>query len=98
MDCLGVGDFSVGTNLIEVKCTNKRFLSADYRQMLMYWLLSYCSAIERNTVEWSHGILINPRLNLLFRFSFDDVIEIVAAGKSKPELAELFSAILGDRR
>lgn len=30
----GAGDFSIGTRLIEVKCTNKRFISADYRQIL----------------------------------------------------------------
>jgi hypothetical protein len=28
----GVGDFSIGTRLIEVKCTNKLFSSSDYRQ------------------------------------------------------------------
>jgi hypothetical protein len=93
----GVGDFAIGTALIEVKCSNKRFSSSDYRQLLMYWLLSYCSAIERGTIEWSHGILINPRLNLLVRFSFDEVVAVVGAGKSKVELVELFSAILGNR-
>jgi hypothetical protein len=65
----GVGDFSIGTTLIEVKCTDRHFVSSDYRQILMYWLLSYCAAIESGTPEWSQGILANPRLNLLVRFS-----------------------------
>ncbi len=42
----GSGDFSVGRHLIEVKCTNKPFSSSDYRQIMMYWLLSYAAAIE----------------------------------------------------
>lgn len=93
----GVGDFSVGRALIEVKCTNKRFVSSDYRQILMYWLLSYCAALESGASEWSEGILVNPRLNLLVRFSFDDIVPIVGAGKSKIELVELFSTMLGTR-
>lgn len=39
----GVGDFALGRDVIEVKCTNKIFSSADYRQVVMYWLLSYCA-------------------------------------------------------
>jgi hypothetical protein len=93
----GVGDFSIGTTLIEVKCTNKRFSSSDYRQILMYWLLSYCAAIERGTLEWTEGVLANPRLNLLVRFSFSEIIGVIGAGRSKVELVELFSAMLGTR-
>jgi hypothetical protein len=93
----GVGDFSIGTTLIEVKCTNKRFSSSDYRQILMYWLLSYCAAIESGAPEWSEGILANPRLNLLVRFSFSEIISVIGAGRSKVELVELFSAMLGTR-
>jgi hypothetical protein len=93
----GVGDFSVGRSLIEVKCTNKRFVSSDYRQILMYWLLSYCGALEAGAPEWLEGILVNPRLNLLVRFSFSDIVPIVGAGKSKVELVESFSTMLGVR-
>jgi hypothetical protein len=93
----GVGDFSVGATLIEVKCTNKHFSSSDYRQILMYWLLSYCAAIESGKPEWSSGILVNPRLNFFVRFSFDEMISVVGGGQSKVELVELFSAILGIR-
>jgi len=93
----GVGDFSVGATLIEVKCTNKHFSSSDYRQILMYWLLSYCAAIESGKPEWSSGILVNPRLNFFVRFSFDEIISVVGRGQSKVELVELFSAVLGSR-
>jgi hypothetical protein len=93
----GIGDFSVGATLIEVKCTNKHFSSSDYRQILMYWLLSYCAAIESGKPEWLSGILANPRLNLFVKFSFDEIISVIGGGHSKVELVELFSAILGNR-
>jgi hypothetical protein len=93
----GAGDFSVGKTLIEVKCTNKHFSSSDYRQVLMYWLLSYCGAIENRNQEWSTAILANPRLNLFVKFSFDEIARITSGGRSKIELVEQFSAILGSR-
>ena len=92
----GCGDFSHGTTLIEVKCTNKHFAASDYRQIVMYWLLSYASSIERGTAEWTNGILINPRLNLVLEFSFDEIIVIIGAGRSKVELLQLFSSMVGD--
>ncbi|MBR1021344.1 hypothetical protein JQ559_12070 [Bradyrhizobium viridifuturi] len=92
-----VGDFSIGRALIEVKCTNKHFISSDYRQILMYWLLSYCAALETGATEWADGVLVNPRLNRVVRFSFNGLIPIVGAGKSKVELVELFSTMLGTR-
>jgi hypothetical protein len=90
----GVGDFALGQDLIEVKCTNKRFSSADYRQIVMYWLLSYAAAVEVGGHEWIGGILVNPRLNLILKFKFDDLIEIISAGKSKVELVRIFSSII----
>jgi len=93
----GLGDFSVGATLIEVKCTGKHFSSSDYRQILMYWLLSYCAAIESGKPEWASGILVNPRLNLFVKFSFDEIISVISGGQSKVEIVEIFSAILGSR-
>ena len=90
------GDFSVGTTLIEVKCTSRSFGSADYRQVLMYWLLSYASSIEHESNEWTTCILLNPRLNNVVEFSFDEIIGFVAAGRSKIEVLELFSFVVGD--
>lgn len=92
----GVGDFSVGPKLIEVKCTNRNFGSADYRQVLMYWLLSYASAIEHDAPEWTSCVLLNPRLNHVVEIPFNDIIGVTAAGRSKVEILELFSSIVGD--
>jgi hypothetical protein len=93
----GVGDFSVGDTLVEVKCTNKHFSSSDYRQVLMYWLLSHCSAIESGSKEWSKVVLVNPRLNRLVKVSFEEIVAVVGGGQSKVDLVEAFSAILSDR-
>jgi hypothetical protein len=90
-----VGDFALGHDIIEVKCTNKNFSSADYRQVMMYWLLSYAAAVEVRGREWVGGILVNPRLNLILTFKFDDLIEIIGAGRSKVELVEIFSSMIG---
>ena len=90
------GDFSIGTVLIEVKCTNKNFGSADYRQILMYWLLSYAASIEHGSDEWSKCVLVNPRLNRLVELSFNEIIGPIAAGRSKVELLQVFSYIVGD--
>jgi hypothetical protein len=94
----GNGDFAAGRCLIEVKCTSRRFVSADYRQMLMYWLLSYAAALEERASEWTHANLINPRLGLTFTISFDELVRLVAAGRSKVELLGQFAALVGDRR
>lgn len=92
----GVGDFSVGTRLIEVKCTNKHFSSSDYRQLVMYWLLGYASSVENGTPEWTDGILINPRLNYLVQLPFNQMIGVISAGRSKVELLEIFASLVGD--
>ena len=90
------GDFAIGTQLIEVKCTNGNFRSADYRQVLMYWLLSFGSSIEHDTIEWKSCVLLNPRLNGVLVLSFEEVIDLVTGGTAKVELLELFSFIVGE--
>ena len=90
------GDFAVGTQLIEVKCTNRPFGVRDYRQVLMYWLLSYAAAIERDCTEWTSCILLNPRLNHVVEITFCEIIGFITAGKSKVEILELFSSVVGD--
>lgn len=92
----GQGDYAVNHTLIEAKCTAKRFSSADYRQVLIYWLLSYASAVEGQTEEWKSFILLNPRLCLRVELNFDDVIPLVAADRSKVEILELFNSTVGD--
>lgn len=92
----GLGDFSIGNKLVEVKCTNKRFSSADYRQVLIYWLLGYASSLEHNTAEWSDVLLVNPRSNQVVCLPFDEIIYVTSAGRSKVELLELFASLVSE--
>ncbi|EOI3591688.1 hypothetical protein ACMSYV_003686 [Proteus mirabilis] len=92
----GQGDFSVGQRLIEVKCTNRNFSSSDYRQILIYWLLSFASSIEGGKDEWKTGVLLNPRANKYIEIDFNELVRIAGAGRTKLELLELFSSIIGD--
>lgn len=92
----GAGDFAIGSRLIEVKCTNKPFSSSDYRQVMMYWLLSYASSVEDGIAAWSDALLVNPRLNKIVKVYFDEVIQVIGAGRSKIDILELFSFIVGD--
>jgi len=89
------GDFSIGSKLVEVKCTGKNFSSADYRQLIIYWMLSYAAALEGKGTEWSEGLLVNPRHCSVVRFAFDDLLNTVSSGRSKVELLEAFSAMIG---
>lgn len=92
----GYGDFSVGTTLIEVKCSSRNFSSSDYRQILIYWLLSFSSSIESDKQEWNSGILLNPRLNKYIEINFNELVKVAGAGRSKIEILELFSSLVGD--
>ncbi len=94
----GVGDFSVGTTLVEVKCTGKNFSSADYRQVLIYWLLSYNAALEKDTPEWTEVVLMNPRRGYTLTLFFSDLVELLSSGRAKVELVELFMNIVDERR
>lgn len=90
----GVGDFAVGDCLVEVKCSAKNFSSADYRQVLMYWLMSYLYAIETNSTEWKSCVLINPRVNKMVEVDFDELVRLVSPGGSKLQLVEKFRALI----
>ncbi|MCG8519618.1 MAG: hypothetical protein MI794_16645 [Pseudomonadales bacterium] len=92
----GSGDFSIGTKLIEVKCTSKNFGSADYRQLLIYWLLSFAGSLEGKSAEWERGVLLNPRLNKYVEIEFNELISFAAAGRSKLEILKLFESIVSD--
>lgn len=92
----GVGDFATNTSIIEVKCSSRRFGSADYRQIVIYWLLSYIEGLEKNLPFWTTGILLNPRLNFVVEFAFGDLIPLIAAQRSPIEIVETFRAIIDD--
>lgn len=93
----GNGDFSIGTTLVEVKCISKNFGSSDYKQMLMYWILSFLASIENNGTEWAKGILLNPRTGIAVSFEFDDLLRIVSAGSNKIEVLQRFVSMVGSR-
>lgn len=93
----GNGDYAIGSTIVEVKCSNRNFSMSDYRQLIMYWLLSYAAELEKKQNEWTHGVLMNPRLNKIVSFSFDDVVES-SAGRSKVEILELLKTLLTDSK
>ena len=92
----GVGDFATSRSIIEVKCSIKRFSTADYRQVLMYWLLAYIEALDRGTSSWDSGVLLNPRLGLAVEFSFSELIPLVAFRRSALSVVESFAAVIDE--
>ncbi|MGJ3434910.1 hypothetical protein [Serratia sp. Je.1.23.a] len=92
----GYGDFAIADKLIEVKCSSRNFSSSDYRQILIYWLLSFSSSIEGGAAEWKTGVLLNPRANKYIEVGFQELVKIAGAGRTKLEILELFSSVVGD--
>jgi len=92
----GSGDFACDTTLVEVKCARRRFGASDYRQIMIYWLLSYAASVEGRGDEWEVGVLLNPRRNEIVEFRFDDFVAAVGAGRSKVDILELFGWLIGD--
>jgi hypothetical protein len=90
------GDFAIGSTLIEVKCKQDNFGLADYRQILMYWLLSYASAIEKNDLEWMSMVLLNPRRNIVVRVDVDEMFGLLSHSASKVEVLQLFATLIED--
>jgi uncharacterized protein (UPF0264 family) len=90
----GVGDLAYERTLIEVKCITGNFSSADYRQVLIYWLLSYAGAMEGRGGEWEVGVLLNPRLCSYVEFKFSSLVNLLGAGRSKAELVQAFSVLI----
>jgi hypothetical protein len=93
----GHGDFALGSTLVEVKCTAKRFSSADYRQVAIYWLLSYAASIEGQGVEWKDFVLLNPRSGQKVSMEFDAFLSITSSGRTKVDILQLFQSIVGSR-
>lgn len=90
----GSGDFSVSDTLIEVKNTDRNFIANDYRQVLMYWILSYAKSLEGGATGWSTYLLMNSRLNRSVFGSFDDLVEAASGGLSRIEVYEYLRAIV----
>lgn len=93
----GRGDFSLGSTLVEVKCTAKRFSAADYRQIAIYWLLSFSASIEGHSEEWQNFVLLNPRNGVQVSMKFDSFLSIISSGRTKVEILQLFQSLIGSR-
>lgn len=93
----GHGDFALGNTLVEVKCTAKRFSSADYRQVAIYWLLSYAASIEGHGAEWQDFVLLNPRSGEKVSMKFDAFLSIISSGRTKVDILQLFLSLVGSR-
>jgi hypothetical protein len=91
------GDFSVGRALIEVKCTAKRFSASDYRQVAIYWLLSYAAAIEGRGEEWQEFVLLNPRSGVAVSMRFAPFLSAIGSGRTKVDILQLFQSLVGSR-
>ena len=87
-----LGDYACGTTLIEVKCSGKRFSSADYRQVTIYWLLSYIQSLEKQEVAWDRIILLNPRLNFMVDLKSEELLGLISGGRSRMEVVQAFTA------
>lgn len=97
----GNGDFAIGSTLIEVKHIERNFGAADFRQVLMYWLLRYAQTIENDTVIWSDVLLLNPRRNAALLVNYNNLIRSASALSNPIELVELLRSVVGqdlDRR
>jgi hypothetical protein len=93
----GKGDYALGECLIEVKCSSKRFSSSDYRQVAIYWLLSYAAEIEGRGTEWKEVLLFNPRSGAMVQLNFDKFISTIGSGRTKIDILQLFQMLVGSR-
>lgn len=93
----GRGDFAVGDSLVEVKCSNHTFAMADYRQVAIYWLLSYAASVEQRGSEWRSVVLLNPRLGFRVSLGFDSFLAVVSSGRTKIDMLQLFVSLVGSR-
>lgn len=93
----GYGDFSLDTTLVEVKCTAKRFSAADYRQIAIYWLLSFAASVEGHCKEWQDFVLLNPRSGVRVSMKFEGFLSIISSGRTKVEILQLFQSLVGSR-
>ncbi|WP_244441235.1 hypothetical protein [Mesorhizobium sp. STM 4661] len=91
----GAGDFSIGNILIEVKHTDRNFVSGDFRQVLMYWILKYAASIDNDANVWSDFLLINPRRNSALLVNFDYILRSASANLGRVEIFELLRSIVG---
>jgi hypothetical protein len=90
----GVGDFSLGPIFIEVKHTDRNFVSGDFRQVLIYWLLKYAASLQRDEEIWTDFLLLNPRRNSAVFVNFDFLLLSASSSLNRIETLELMRSIL----
>jgi hypothetical protein len=90
----GTGDFATDRTIIEVKCSSKPFSTADYRQIVIYWLLKKIRAVENGLSSWQVGVLVNPRSGRLVEFSFDELINLIAPNNAAGAVLDAFRSII----
>ncbi|TFH84899.1 hypothetical protein EQG41_20110 [Billgrantia azerbaijanica] len=90
----GAGDFATDQTIIEVKCSSKPFSTADYRQIVIYWLLKQIQAVENGLSYWRVGVLLNPRSGRLVEFSFDELINLIAPHHAGGAVLDVFRSII----
>jgi hypothetical protein len=90
----GTGDFAIGKVLVEVKHTDRNFIAGDFRQVLIYWLLKYASAIESDDEVWADCLLLNPRRNCAIAVNFDKLLQSASANSNRVELCEALRSIV----
>lgn len=78
-----------------MKHTDRNFVSGDFRQVLMYWVLKYASSIEGELHVWSDCLLLNPRRNSALLVNFDKLLRSVSASSGRAEVYELLRSIVG---
>lgn len=90
----GSGDFATDRTVIEVKCSSKPFSTADYRQIVIYWLLKQIRAVENGLSYWQVGVLVNPRSGRLVEFPFDELINLIAPHHAAGAALNTFRSII----
>jgi hypothetical protein len=93
----GVGDLAIGAVLVEVKFGSKSFSSADYRQVVIYWLLSYLNSLESASSVWSEFVLVNPRLGRSVRVKAGSFLSLISGGRTMVEVSQSFEALVSNR-
>ena len=91
-----IGDYACGDAIVEVKCSGRRFSAADYRQVTIYWLLSYIRSLEKQTKVWNRIVLLNPRLNVMVHLRSDELIGLISGGRSRMEVVQAFTVLFAN--
>ena len=85
-----IGDYACGDCIVEVKCSGRPFSSADYRQVTIYWLLSYMQSLEGQAGHWENMSLLNPRMNVMVNLKYQDLLALISGGRNTVEIVQAF--------